>query len=558
MTLLRFGWPSLAAMGTLAERLQRPGWLMASSVVAGLAGGFVIASQGIWAEAGPLAQAAFATALLAAGTAAACWAPRRAAPSGPLGRLVTRQRLTASFETGAMGAPAVILCELTGLSWMSRHEYGDAAGETLIEAQRRLSALLPEHACATQWSEERFLVLLPGIDDAMPVLALARDLCTALAAGAAAAGPATPISCHAGIALAPADGMRLCQLVNNAELALAEARRVGKPGYGFYAPGLAEAAGRRQALQRALRNAADGDLLRLDFQPVFAMATGELTGFEALVRLHDPELGRIPPSEFIPLAEETGLIVDIGKWVLEEACRVAAQWPDHLVVAVNLSPADFQSGQLVATIRRSLQRHCLPPYRLEVEITEGTLMSDSELVLGQLRLLRDMGVGVALDDFGTGYSSLSYLCRFPFSKLKIDRSFAVALDHSASARSVLRAIVKLGHGLGMTVTAEGMETERQLGLLRDIGCDQAQGYLLGRPAALPTNSSTGGGCRQAMRPAGCAAQRTDCRVSFWPAAAAGCRVSRAAAARPRAWAAARPAPAASRAGSGSSAAPSRR
>jgi EAL domain-containing protein (putative c-di-GMP-specific phosphodiesterase class I) len=227
-----------------------------------------------------------------------------------------------------------------------------------------------------------------------------------------------------------------------------------------------------------------GDALRLDFQPVHAMRSGELVGFEALIRLHDPEIGPIPPSEFIPLAEELGLIVDIGQWAVEEACRVAAQWPAHLVVAVNLSPADFHSGTLITTIRRALQRHTLPAYRLEVEITEGTLMTDSELVLGQLRILRDMGVGVALDDFGTGYSSLSYLCKFPFSKLKIDRSFAAALDHSASARNVLRAIVRLGHGLGMTVTAEGIETQRQLSMLRDIGCDLAQGYLLGRPAPL--------------------------------------------------------------------------
>ena len=174
----------------------------------------------------------------------------------------------------------------------------------------------------------------------------------------------------------------------------------------------------------------------------------------------------------------------IGQWALEEACRIAAQWPPHLVVAVNLSPAEFLSGTLITTIRRALQRHALPAYRLEVEITEGTLMTDSELVLSQLRLLRDMGVGVALDDFGTGYSSLAYLCRFPFSKLKIDKSFAAALDHSASARNVLRAIVRLGHGLGMTVTAEGIETNRQFALLRNIGCDLAQGYLLGKPVPL--------------------------------------------------------------------------
>jgi EAL domain-containing protein (putative c-di-GMP-specific phosphodiesterase class I) len=195
------------------------------------------------------------------------------------------------------------------------------------------------------------------------------------------------------------------------------------------------------------------------------------------------ELGPIPPSEFIPAAEQAGLISGIGGWALEEACRTAAQWPPHLVVAVNLSPAQFLDGTLLGSIRQALDRHGLPAYRLEVEITEGSLMKDSELVLGQLRVLRELGVGVALDDFGTGYSSLGYLWRFPFSKLKIDRSFVGALDETASAKGILRSIVKLGHGLGMAVTAEGIETARQLACLRELGCDLAQGYHLGKPAA---------------------------------------------------------------------------
>ena len=474
--LARFGTASLPVNAT------RQGWLMASSLVAGLSGGIVTASQGIWAQAGPGAQAAFAGALLAAGTLVAAFAPQRAGKAMP--GLLPRQTLVAEAEGRAPGFAAVILCELTGLAWASRDARSEASDRAAEDAQQRLAALLPEGARATRWSEERFLVALPPGADAIATLELARELTMNLAAGPSFSGVAASVTCHAGIALAPNDGQRLCELVSSAELALAEARRQGKPGYGFHSPDMAAHAQRRLALQRALRNAVSGNALRLDFQPVHAMRTGELVGFEALIRLHDPEIGPIPPSEFIPLAEELGLIVDIGKWAVEEACRVAAQWPAHLVVAVNLSPADFHSGTLITTIRRALQRHALPAYRLEVEITEGTLMTDSELVLGQLRILRDMGVGVALDDFGTGYSSLSYLCKFPFSKLKIDRSFAAALDHSASARNVLRAIVRLGHGLSMTVTAEGIETQRQLSLLRDIGCDLAQGYLLGRPAAL--------------------------------------------------------------------------
>jgi EAL domain-containing protein (putative c-di-GMP-specific phosphodiesterase class I) len=467
----------------LPVNVPQPGWVLLAAAVAGLSGGVVIASQGIWAEAGPVVQTALTATLLAAAILAACLSPRPLADV-PLPGLIARQDLIAEATREATDAPAAILCELTGLAWARTNGRAEAGDLAMLEAQHRLSALLPAGARAARWSEERFLVFLPSAADPMTVLALARDLTLSLAAAPAFGALGPTVTCHAGIAMGPTDGAHLDELMASAELALAEARQQGKPGYGFYAPEMAVHAQRRLALQRAVREAVSSDALRLDFQPVYAMATGELTGFEALIRLHDHELGPIPPSEFIPLAEGSGHIVEIGQWALEEACRVAAQWPAHLVVAVNLSPAEFHSGALITTIRRALQRHALPAYRLEVEITEGTLMTDSELVLGQLRLLRDMGVGVALDDFGTGYSSLAYLCRFPFSKLKIDRSFAAALDHSASAKNVLRAIVKLGHGLGMTVTAEGIETQRQLSLLRDIGCDLAQGYLLSRPAPL--------------------------------------------------------------------------
>lgn len=473
-SLLRFG----QARRLLSE--PRLGLLLGTCGVAGISFAGASAWQGIWAEAGP--AAILSLVLLAIGILTYVLSlpnvGQRHAPPG----LIARQTLVAEAARHPPGEAAVILCELAGLAWAARNEDGDAAALALDEAQRRLSAMLPQGACAARWGEERFLVFLPRAADPMVALELARDLTTGLATGPTVTQLAAAVSAHAGIALAPTDGRSLGELANSAELALSEARRQGHPGYGFYSPDMATQAQRELALQRAVRDAVSGDALRLDFQPLYAMRSGELVAFEALIRLHDPELGPIPPSEFIPLAEQCGLIVEIGQWALDEACRAAAQWPAHLVVAVNLSPAQFHCGALVNTVRRALQRHSLPAYRLEVEITEGTLMTDDELVMSQLRLLRDMGVGVALDDFGTGYSSLAYLCKFPFSKLKIDRSFAAALDHSASTKSVLRAIVKLGHGLGMTVTAEGIETRRQLCLLRDIGCDLAQGYLLGRPA----------------------------------------------------------------------------
>ncbi|WP_421694029.1 putative bifunctional diguanylate cyclase/phosphodiesterase [Aestuariivirga sp.] len=465
-------------------------WL---GVLAGLLG-IGAASHSFWAEARPLSLALGASVLLGAGSM--LWvtlrrAPRWTEPQRPeMQGLRERSELVAESERllaikGSSPAPAaVVLCEVHGIIWNGRGA-AECDGERLIqEAERRLAARLPTTATAARWGKNRFIVFLPQAEDPMPVLALARDLTVNLASGHLPNSFGTTGGCNSGIALAPSDGITFPELVHSAELALAEAKRQGTPGYGFYSPDMAANSQRQLALQRAVAEAIGNNSLRLDYQPVFSMATGALTGFEALVRLHDPELGLIPPSEFIPLAEQTGLIVEISQWVLEEACRVAAQWPSHLVVAVNLSPPELLSGTLINSVRRALQRHSLPAYRLEVEITEGTLMTDSELVLGQLRVLRDMGVGVALDDFGTGYSSLSYLCKFPFSKLKIDRSFAAALDVSASAKAVLRAIVRLGHGLGMTVTAEGIETNRQISLLRDIGCDLAQGYLLGRPVPL--------------------------------------------------------------------------
>jgi EAL domain-containing protein (putative c-di-GMP-specific phosphodiesterase class I) len=295
-------------------------------------------------------------------------------------------------------------------------------------------------------------------------------------------GTTISCQCHSGIALSSTDGNTAATLARSAELALLTAREQGTPGYGFFNPEIADDVARRIAVRRAVTRAAETQDFRLDFQPVYNIRTGELNGFEALIRLNDPELGEISPAEFIPVAEQAGLIRQIGAWCLQEACRVAVEWPAHLIVAVNLSPSQFLSGALIGDVRKALEDNRFPSYRLEVEITEGTLLNDSELVLGQLRVLRDLGVAVALDDFGTGYSSLSYLWKFPFSKLKIDRSFVSALDESPSAKGIVRSIIKLGHGLGLTVTGEGIENTKQLGILRDLGCDMAQGYLLDRPA----------------------------------------------------------------------------
>ncbi len=377
---------------------------------------------------------------------------------------------------------ALIVCEIADLNLIDQNFGQQAADSAVVLTSSRLSETKAERSEIAYLDHARYGLFVHGVTDTMAMLSLAKELTTKLSEPMGWHGEDVAIQVHAGIALSASDGSEAASLLRSAELALRSAQEQGTPGYGFFNPEIAQDTRRRLAVQRAVADAVTARTFRLDFQPVYNIRTGELNGFEALARLHDSELGSISPAEFIPIAEQAGLINRIGAWCLQEACRVAAQWPPHLTVAVNLSPAQFYSGSLIQDVRQALDLHLFPSYRLEVEITEGTLLKDSELVLQQLRVLRDMGIAVALDDFGTGYSSLSYLWKFPFSKLKIDRSFIQALDATQSARGILRSIIKLGHGLGLSVTAEGIESTKQLTTLRDLGCDLAQGYLLDRPA----------------------------------------------------------------------------
>jgi EAL domain-containing protein (putative c-di-GMP-specific phosphodiesterase class I) len=219
----------------------------------------------------------------------------------------------------------------------------------------------------------------------------------------------------------------------------------------------------------------------LNYQPFVAVQSQELAGYEALLRWDHPERGRIPPADFIPFAEECGLIVPIGNWVLATACAEAVSWDDPVIISVNLSPAQFVEPGVVAAVAEVLRRTGLPATRLELEITEGTLMHDTQDALRVLKALKALGVRIAMDDFGTGYSSLSYLRKFPFDKIKIDRSFISDVGDDPEAATIVQAIITLGRSLGLDVTAEGVETKRQLATLRSHGCTFAQGYLMGRP-----------------------------------------------------------------------------
>jgi diguanylate cyclase (GGDEF)-like protein len=287
-----------------------------------------------------------------------------------------------------------------------------------------------------------------------------------------------------GIATYPSDGTSQDELIVNADLAMYRAKADLTRAACFYEPRMDQAARERQAISQDLSRAIQLDQLELHYQVQKSVATGETGGYEALLRWRHPEKGLISPATFIPIAEETGLILSIGEWVLRTACRDAVSWDHPYRVAVNLSPVQFAHCDLSKLVSKVLEESGLDPRRLELEITESTIIADKERALHLLRQIRKLGVTVAIDDFGTGYSSLDTLRTFPFDKIKLDRSFMSEVEGSAQAKAIVRAVLALGKSLDIPVLAEGVETHRQLQLLEAEGCDEAQGYYLGRPAAL--------------------------------------------------------------------------
>jgi diguanylate cyclase (GGDEF)-like protein len=286
-----------------------------------------------------------------------------------------------------------------------------------------------------------------------------------------------------GIALAPDDGNAADHLMKCADLALYRAKAEGRGTFRFFEPDMDARIQARRALEVDLRRALSAGEFSLHYQPQINLATNELVCMEALLRWTHAERGPVPPAEFIPLAEEMGLIVPLGEWVLREACNEAARWPESLKVAVNLSPVQFRNRGLVTTVTHALAASRLAPGRLELEITEAVLLQDDEMTVTMLHRLRALGVRVAMDDFGTGYSSLSYLRSFPFDKIKIDRSFIKDIERNRGSAAIIKAIASLGASLGIRTTAEGIETEEQLEIVRRAGCTEVQGYLMSRPVA---------------------------------------------------------------------------
>jgi predicted signal transduction protein with EAL and GGDEF domain len=284
-----------------------------------------------------------------------------------------------------------------------------------------------------------------------------------------------------GVALAPQDGRDLDRLLKNADLAMYAAKADGRRTYRFFEREMDAQVQERRTLELDLRQAIPAGEFELYYQPVVNLQSNEVSGCEALLRWNHPKRGMIPPAEFIPVAEESGLISELGEWVITTACAEAASWPDHIRIAVNISPVQFRSRTLALKVAAALAASGLPASRLELEITETVLIRDDAAALAALHQLRGLGVRIALDDFGTGYSSLSYLQRFPFDKIKIDRCFVSDIADSEASSSIVQAVVNLAKARHMTTTAEGVETRQQMEVLRSLGCTDMQGYLFSPP-----------------------------------------------------------------------------
>jgi diguanylate cyclase (GGDEF)-like protein len=358
---------------------------------------------------------------------------------------------------------------------------GHPAGDQLLRAlSDRLRVIVSDGGMAARFGGDEFAVVLPARDDEATNLAV--KLIESVSGCYDLDGRSIVVGVSVGVAMAPGDGTQSDELVKNADLALYRAKNECRNAFRFFEPQMDERLRARRALEIDLRNALAEGQFELHYQPIICMTSGRVRGLEALIRWRHPQRGLVPPAKFIKIAEETGLIVPIGAWVLKQACADAVRWPDDVRVDVNVSSVQFQRHyQLCAAVDAALAESGLPPQRLELEITESVLVDDDAFALATLHQLRDIGAHIALDDFGTGYSSLNYLRKFPFDKIKIDQSFVRELLSDKSCLAIVRAVVDLSTSLGVVTTAEGVETAAQLELLRREGCDEVQGYFFSAP-----------------------------------------------------------------------------
>jgi diguanylate cyclase (GGDEF)-like protein/PAS domain S-box-containing protein len=390
------------------------------------------------------------------------------------------ERLNFTLERAiATSDPFAVLCLDLDRFKDVNDVFGHAAGDALLHDMGKRLAAAAAGAFLARVGGDEFTLIIDGPQpDA--AIALADRLMATVADDFQFEGHTFRIGLSVGMAFFPNDGTNAATLLSNADAALYRAKADGRGVFRMFEADMDKRLRKRRGLQKDLQSAIQRNELSLDYQPQ-ALITGEIIGFEALVRWHHPRHGLIGPMDFIPLAEESGLIIPIGEWILREACREAASWPNPIQIAVNLSPVQFRHGDLPGLIHTVLLETGLAPGRLELEITESVLFDDFSRASSILRRLKAVGVRIAMDDFGTGYSSLSYLQSFPFDKIKIDQSFVQMIRKNPQSAAIIRAIVGLGRGLSMNIVAEGVETSDQLDFLRAEDCNEVQGFLVGRP-----------------------------------------------------------------------------
>jgi diguanylate cyclase (GGDEF)-like protein len=395
-------------------------------------------------------------------------------------RVLLRERLGEALTHVERGQRLAVLCLDLDQFKNVNDTLGHAVGDELLRVVAgRLRGCVRETDTISRVGGDEFSIIQVDIADATDAERLARRISEAVSAPYDLSGHLVIVNTSIGIALAPADGTEADDLLKNADMAL-----YGRGFYKFFQPTMDARMKERCALELALRKALEHGEFELYYQPTVSLLNEDVHGCEALLRWNHPERGVVPPLEFIPVAEEIGLIVTLGEWVIRQACADAAKWPGNVSVAVNLSPTQLNSKNLVPTVLSALATSQLPAHRLELEITETVLMQNTETTLRTLHQLRALGIRIAMDDFGTGYSSLSYLRSFPFDKIKIDRCFINGLGDSPGSAAIVRAVADLADSLSMSTTAEGVETRAQLDHVRELGCTDVQGYFYSRPVPI--------------------------------------------------------------------------
>jgi diguanylate cyclase (GGDEF)-like protein len=407
---------------------------------------------------------------------------RHDALTGLPNRLLFREHLDEVVRSSRAGESLAVLCIDLDRFKAVNDTLGHPVGDELLRAvAQRLSSCVRQTDMVARLGGDEFAIIQTGAAQPASANALAERLVRMIAKPFDIAGYQVLVGTSVGAALSPNDGLDPDDLLKKADLALYNAKSEGRGMFSFFQAEMGDRAQGRRALEMDLRHAAENGELELFYQPIVGVGAYNVVAFEALLRWRHPKRGLVMPDCFIPVAEDSGMIEQLGEWVLHKACAQAMQWPPEVSVAVNLSPVQFKSGNLVRVVTSALEASGLSPSRIELEITESVLLGENSTNMAILHQLRALGVRVCLDDFGVGYSSLSYLRSFPFKKIKIDRSFVRDMLENKEAASIIRAIAALGRSLGMATTAEGVENEEQLEKLEELGCDEVQGYYLSRP-----------------------------------------------------------------------------